>query len=90
MLGERSQVKPNSRSFPPPITSGVNSSGNPAWVPASAGTSGVNILRGIQVQRPLIIAPSILASDFSKLGEEVRAVDAAGHRSLPVVPEPER
>src|SRR4051794_17769010 len=29
-------------------------------------------------QRPLIIAPSILASDFSRLGEEVRAVDAAG------------
>jgi ribulose-phosphate 3-epimerase len=28
--------------------------------------------------RPLIIAPSILASDFSRLGEEVRAVDAAG------------
>jgi len=27
---------------------------------------------------PLRIAPSILASDFSKLGEEVRAVDAAG------------
>ena len=29
-------------------------------------------------QRPLIIAPSILAADFAKLGEEVRAVDAAG------------
>ncbi|MFN3350462.1 ribulose-phosphate 3-epimerase [Pseudorhodoplanes sp.] len=28
--------------------------------------------------RPLLIAPSILASDFSRLGEEVRAVDAAG------------
>jgi ribulose-phosphate 3-epimerase len=28
--------------------------------------------------RPLRIAPSILASDFSRLGEEVRAVDAAG------------
>jgi ribulose-phosphate 3-epimerase len=28
--------------------------------------------------RPLIIAPSILASDFAKLGEEVRAVDGAG------------
>src|SRR4249919_1967168 len=28
--------------------------------------------------RPLIIAPSILASDFSRLGEEVRAVDSAG------------
>jgi ribulose-phosphate 3-epimerase len=30
------------------------------------------------VKRPLVVAPSILASDFSKLGEEVRAVDAAG------------
>jgi len=30
------------------------------------------------VQRALIIAPSILAADFAKLGEEVRAVDAAG------------
>ncbi|MET0969669.1 MAG: ribulose-phosphate 3-epimerase [Tardiphaga sp.] len=28
--------------------------------------------------RPLVIAPSILAADFSRLGEEVRAVDAAG------------
>jgi ribulose-phosphate 3-epimerase len=28
--------------------------------------------------RPLIIAPSILASDFAKLGEEVREVDGAG------------
>jgi ribulose-phosphate 3-epimerase len=27
---------------------------------------------------PLIISPSILASDFAKLGEEVRAIDAAG------------
>jgi ribulose-phosphate 3-epimerase len=32
----------------------------------------------MSVQRPLIIAPSILAADFAKLGEEVRAVDAAG------------
>ena len=30
------------------------------------------------MQRPLIIAPSILAADFAKLGEEVRAIDAAG------------
>src|SRR5215472_9311215 len=28
--------------------------------------------------RPLVIAPSILAADFAKLGEEVHAVDAAG------------
>src|SRR5712692_1003339 len=27
---------------------------------------------------PLIVAPSILAADFARLGEEVRAVDAAG------------
>src|SRR5438309_9787625 len=27
---------------------------------------------------PLIIAPSILSADFARLGEEVRAVDAAG------------
>ncbi len=30
------------------------------------------------MHRPLIIAPSILSADFSKLGEEVRAVDQAG------------
>jgi ribulose-phosphate 3-epimerase len=28
--------------------------------------------------RPLLIAPSILSADFAKLGEEVRAIDAAG------------
>ena len=30
------------------------------------------------MSRPLLIAPSILASDFAKLGDEVRAVDQAG------------
>lgn len=28
--------------------------------------------------RPLLIAPSILAADFARLGDEVRAIDAAG------------
>ena len=28
--------------------------------------------------RPVLIAPSVLSADFSKLGEEVRAIDAAG------------
>ena len=28
--------------------------------------------------RPLLIAPSILAADFAKLGDEVRAIDAGG------------
>src|SRR6185369_1752936 len=37
------------------------------------------VSRGVgSVVRPLRIAPSILASDFSRLGEEVRAVEAAG------------
>jgi ribulose-phosphate 3-epimerase len=30
------------------------------------------------MQRPLLVAPSILAADFARLGEEVRAVEAAG------------
>jgi ribulose-phosphate 3-epimerase len=30
------------------------------------------------LHRPLAVAPSILAADFAKLGEEVRAIDAAG------------
>jgi ribulose-phosphate 3-epimerase len=30
------------------------------------------------MSRPILIAPSILSSDFSRLGEEVRAVDEAG------------
>ncbi len=30
------------------------------------------------MQKPLVIAPSILSADFSKLGEEIRAIDAAG------------
>src|SRR3982750_3113750 len=30
------------------------------------------------MQRPLRIAPSILAADFSRLGEEVKAVEGAG------------
>src|SRR5690242_11724693 len=28
--------------------------------------------------RPVLIAPSILSADFARLGDEVRAVDAAG------------
>ena len=35
-------------------------------------------MRGRQVSRPLLVAPSILAADFARLGEEVRAADAAG------------
>jgi ribulose-phosphate 3-epimerase len=30
------------------------------------------------MRRPLLVAPSILAADFAKLGEDVRAIDAAG------------
>ena len=30
------------------------------------------------VGRPIVIAPSILAADFARLGEEIRAIEAAG------------
>src|SRR5882757_773016 len=30
------------------------------------------------MRRPLLISPSILASDFARLGEEIRAVEKAG------------
>jgi ribulose-phosphate 3-epimerase len=30
------------------------------------------------VQQPVRVAPSILSADFARLGEEVRAIDAAG------------
>src|SRR6266705_5098626 len=30
------------------------------------------------MRRPLLVAPSILSADFARLGEEVRAVEAAG------------
>jgi ribulose-phosphate 3-epimerase len=46
-----------------------------AQCPVAAG-KGSCYRRGMT--RPLLIAPSILASDFSKLGEEIRAIDAAG------------
>jgi len=29
-------------------------------------------------KKPIVVAPSILSADFSRLGEEIRAVDAAG------------
>ena len=33
---------------------------------------------GERIMRPLLVAPSILAADFARLGEEVQAVDRAG------------
>jgi ribulose-phosphate 3-epimerase len=35
-------------------------------------------LEELTVRRPLAVAPSILSADFSRLAEEIRAVDAAG------------
>ncbi|NJO21428.1 MAG: ribulose-phosphate 3-epimerase, partial [Spirulinaceae cyanobacterium RM2_2_10] len=29
-------------------------------------------------QKPIVVAPSILSADFARLGEEIKAVDAAG------------
>jgi ribulose-phosphate 3-epimerase len=36
------------------------------------------MVRGANMTRPVLIAPSILSADFARLGEEVRAIDAAG------------
>ncbi len=35
-------------------------------------------MSGGETRRPIVIAPSILSADFARLGEEVRAIDAAG------------
>jgi ribulose-phosphate 3-epimerase len=40
----------------------------------SSGAAMVNVA----LQRPIVVAPSILSADFGRLAEEVRAVDAAG------------
>jgi ribulose-phosphate 3-epimerase len=56
----------------------------PAGLPAARG----NVRRtpkGSFMPRPLRIAPSILASDFARLGVEVRAVDQAGADWIHVV-----
>jgi ribulose-phosphate 3-epimerase len=36
------------------------------------------VIPGATPRRPIIVAPSILSANFERLGEEVRAVDAAG------------
>ncbi|MCP8940422.1 ribulose-phosphate 3-epimerase [Alsobacter sp. SYSU M60028] len=41
-------------------------------------TSAPSATAAPQGERPLIIAPSMLASDFARLGEEIRAVEQAG------------
>src|SRR5262249_29233333 len=45
---------------------------------ARCASAGAKAKGRSTMRHPLIIAPSILAADFAKLGEEVRAVDAAG------------
>ena len=43
---------------------------------ASPSESGFASVRGVTL--PVLIAPSVLPADFSKIGEEVRALDEAG------------
>src|SRR5687768_3040874 len=59
------------------------------WVPAFAGMTS-RLGRGIShlsnrllprrgpMSRPIRIAPSILSADFTRLGDEIRAIDAGG------------
>ena len=46
------------------------------WI--SLPLRGVGGKAGADMPRPVRIAPSILSADFARLGEEVRAIDAAG------------
>ena len=54
----------------------------PHWVPRVRRTAKA-LRQEHEMSRPLIIAPSILAADFARLGEEVRAVDAGRRRLDP-------
>jgi ribulose-phosphate 3-epimerase len=49
-----------------------------AWRSNLLAADSVAVLPLGSMERPILIAPSILASDFATLGEEVRAVSAAG------------
>src|SRR6266481_6167281 len=42
----------------------------------------------VATMQPVLVAPSVLSADFTRLGEEVRAVDAAGADHLLVQAEP--
>ena len=75
---------PSRQNFPPPTSGFVRiAAGLGACYAKPFRKAPALLLRKAHMSapfesRPLVIAPSILASDFSKLGEEVRAVDAAG------------
>jgi ribulose-phosphate 3-epimerase len=47
------------------------------WLVDRAAAGALKRTRPV-VRRPVLLAPSILAADFLKLGEEIKAVDAAG------------
>jgi ribulose-phosphate 3-epimerase len=51
---------------------------DPARCPSPPAVLGERGMPESSMRRPLLVAPSILAADFAKLGEEVRAVDQAG------------
>jgi ribulose-phosphate 3-epimerase len=50
----------------------------PLKAPAPLASTAHRAKSKSMTRAPVIIAPSILASDFSKLGEEIRAITAAG------------
>src|SRR5260370_38544330 len=61
------------RKFPPPARQ--------IWrlrCPLPGAVLGEHRMLEESMARPLLVAPSILAADFAKLGDEVRAVDQAG------------
>ena len=48
------------------------------WLRARTGRRGRQGATRALVMQPILVAPSVLSADFTRLGEEVRPVDAAG------------
>src|SRR5437899_4846227 len=74
MIRQRSSAPsarvPVRRRPPASILSG-SSSGLSIWRPREVPNRGATM-------QPILVAPSVLSADFTRLGEEVRAVDGAG------------
>ena len=66
------------RTPPPPDPATLSALPASAAGSAAAGPAGGELAEAAAAARPVWIAPSLLAADFARLGEEVRAVGRAG------------
>src|SRR5258708_589359 len=70
-----SAAQPPGKNDPPPPPAAFPAGPDCPRCPSARRVLGDRCNAEESMARPLLIAPSILASDFAKLGEEVRAVD---------------